>query len=438
VVKSGRLPDPEPQAFVSHIADAFLTTALRQAWILLPAANNAMELAAQLGARGWAVTRSCQSMGELLDAMSSTERGPELLFTGVRLPDGDAFELIRRLAARRHAPALFFVTRQQRAVIKAAVSLCEHYGLTVAGQALAPMNIELVLRQIELFRLRERRAASPRKLPPVPQIDQLEEFVLKDGVRAFLQPKLRLSSGQVVGFESLMRAIGPDGQIIHPQALIEPLAAAGLLPAATLQMFSQTVAFLRKCLDDGIAVGASVNVPLSLVSDREFCECIVEIVERVGLDPSWLTVEITESEAMSDLGEVIENTSRIRMYGFNLSIDDFGTAYSSFTQLTKIPFSELKIERSFITGIESDKSKQAVVSACALLGSRLGLNVVAEGIETLSELASVRESGCSEIQGYIVGRPLPAAHALAWIQSLDDQRFPLPDVDLLQSWAPSV
>jgi len=246
VVKSGRLPDPEPQAFVSHIADAFLTTALRQAWILLPAANNAMELAAQLGARGWAVTRSCQSMGELLDAMSSTERGPELLFTGVRLPDGDAFELIRRLAARRHAPALFFVTRQQRAVIKAAVSLCEHYGLTVAGQALAPMNIELVLRQIELFRLRERRAASPRKLPPVPQIDQLEEFVLKDGVRAFLQPKLRLSSGQVVGFESLMRAIGPDGQIIHPQALIEPLAAAGLLPAATLQMFSQTVAIFAQ------------------------------------------------------------------------------------------------------------------------------------------------------------------------------------------------
>ena len=115
---------------------------------------------------------------------------------------------------------------------------------------------------------------------------------------------------------------------------------------------------------------------------------------------------------------------------FNLSIDDFGTAYSSFTQLTKIPFSELKIERSFITGIESDKSMQAVVAACALLGNRLGLNVVAEGIETLSELSSVRDLGCTEIQGYLVSRPLAAAHALAWIRSLDDQRLAPPEVAL--------
>jgi EAL domain-containing protein (putative c-di-GMP-specific phosphodiesterase class I) len=423
---------------VSQIADAFLTTTVRQAWILLPAISNAPELAEQLGRRGWTVTRICQTMAEMLDVLASSPCGPELLFTGVRLPDGDAFELIRRLAALRKAPALFFVTRQQRAVIKAAISLCAHYGLQVAGQTDAPMKIESVLHQIELYRLRERRRPSPIVLAPAPDIAQLEDYVLKGGVRAFLQPKLRLSSGQVVGFESLMRAVGPDGRVVNPQSLIEPLAAAGLLPAATLQMFSQTVSFLRECLDDGIAVGASVNVPLSLVSDREFCECIVENVERAGLDPSWLTVEITESEAMSDLGEVIENTARIRMYGFNLSIDDFGTAYSSFTQLTKIPFSELKIERSFITGIESDKSKQAVVSACALLGSRLGLNVVAEGIETLSELAAVRESGCSEIQGFLISRPLPAAHALAWIRGLDDQRFDLPDVAQLQAWSPTL
>jgi EAL domain-containing protein (putative c-di-GMP-specific phosphodiesterase class I) len=423
---------------VSYIADAFLTTVVRQAWMLLPAIPNAPQLGEQLSQRGWTVTRSCQSMAELLQALSATDEDPELLFTGVRLPDGDAFELIRRLAARPRAPALFFVTRQQRAVTKAALSLCAHYGLQVAGLADAPMKIESVLHQVELFRLRERRTFEATALAPVPPIAQLEDYVLQGGVRAYLQPKLRLSSGQVVGFESLMRAVGPDGRVVSPQTLIEPLAAAGLLPAATLQMFSQTVDFLRDCLNDGIAVGASVNVPLSLVSDREFCECIVETVERAGLDPSWLTVEITESEAMSDVGEVIENTSRIRMYGFNLSIDDFGTAYSSFTQLTKIPFSELKIERSFITGIESDKSKQAVVSACALLGSRLGLNVVAEGIETLSELAAVRNSGCSEIQGYLVSRPLPAAHALAWIQGLDDQRFALPDVSQLAGWSPAL
>jgi len=423
---------------VNQLADAILATRLREVWILLPAIEQQGELCDRLAERGWTVTRRCATMAELLSALHGGGATPELLLTGVRLPDGDAFELIRRLAAQRHRPAIFFITRQQRAVVKAAISLCAHYGLPVAGQDEAPLRIERVLHQIDLFRLRQRRPGGLLPAPAALGIAELESYVLQGGVRAYLQPKLRIPGGQVVGFESLMRAIDPDGSIIHPISLIEPLAAAGLLPAATLQMFAQTVAFLSECLGDGIAVGASVNVPLSLVSDRQFCECIVDTVERAGLDPSWLTVEITESEAMSDLGEVIENTSRIRMYGFNLSIDDFGTAYSSFTQLTKIPFSELKIERSFISGIESDKSKQAVVAACALLGRRLGLNVVAEGIETLSELSAVLDAGCGEIQGYLVSRPMAAAHALAWIRSLDDQRYSLPDVAQLRAWSPAV
>jgi EAL domain-containing protein (putative c-di-GMP-specific phosphodiesterase class I) len=423
---------------MNQIVDGFLDARLRRVWILLPTLDEPGELCARLAERGWSVTRSCRTMAELLDALHAGEPTPELLLTGVRLPDGDAFELVRRLAAQRRQPAIFFVTRQQRAVVKAAVSLCAHFGLPVAGQAEAPMNIDAVLQQIELYRLRRRRPAAAPPPAAQPSIAELEQLVLQGGVRAYLQPKLRIPGGQVVGFESLMRAVAADGRVLQPLSLIEPLAAAGLLPAATLQMFSQTVAFLSECLGDGIAVGASVNVPLSLVSDRQFCECIVETVDQAGLDPSWLTVEITESEAMSDLGEVIENTSRIRMYGFNLSIDDFGTAYSSFTQLTKIPFSELKIERSFICGIESDKSKQAVVSACALLGRRLGLNVVAEGIETLSELSAVLEAGCNEIQGYLVSRPMPAMQALSWIRSLEDQRFTLPDTEQLRSWSPSV
>lgn len=426
---------------MNQLADGFLDIRLRQVWLLLPTIDDLGEICNRLAERGWSVTRSCRSMADVLEALHAGAAPPQLLITGVRLPDGDAFELVRRLAPLNRQPALFFVTRQQRAVLKAAVSLCAHYGLAVAGQVEAPMQIEAVLRQIDLFRLRQQRPApapAPQPATPALSIDELEQYVLQGGVRAYLQPKLRIPSGQVVGFESLMRAQAPDGRVIHPLSLIEPLAAAGLLPAATLQMFAQTVAFLRECLDDGIAVGASVNVPLSLVSDRQFCECIVETVEQAGLDPSWLTVEITESEAMSDLGEVIENTSRIRMYGFNLSIDDFGTAYSSFTQLTKIPFSELKIERSFIMGIETDKAKQAVVSACALLGRRLGLNVVAEGIETVSELGAVLDAGCSEIQGYLVSRPMPAHQALAWIRGLEDQRFPLPDTEQLRSWAPSV
>jgi EAL domain-containing protein (putative c-di-GMP-specific phosphodiesterase class I) len=423
---------------MTRLADAFLTTDLLQAWTLLPGLDESAALLEALGARGWAVSRSFTALGDVVDALKSTPTPPDLLITRVRLPDGDAFELIRRLAPMRNAPALFFVSRQQRAVVKAAHALCEAHAVRVAGHADMPLRLDAALPQFDAFRTVGRvRRQHAQRTAPLPVAD-LQALVDNGGIRAFMQPKMRLSSGRVTGFEALMRGIGPDGQVITPLQLIEPLGNAGLLLPATLQMFDQTIAFLMDCLNDGIAVGASVNVPLSLISDHHFCRKLVEGVEKAGLDPSWITVEITEDEAMSNPALVIENTARIRMFGFNLSIDDFGTAYSSFAQLTKIPFSELKIERTFISGIESDKSKQAVVAACALLGSRLGLEVVAEGVETVAELTAVREAGCSDIQGYLISRPIPVPAAAAWLRALDGERFAPVDDAALQSWVSSL
>ena len=128
---------------------------------------------------------------------------------------------------------------------------------------------------------------------------------------------------------------------------------------------------------------------------------------------------------MADLATVIENTARIRMLGFNLSIDDFGTAYSSLMQLSQIPFSELKIERNFVAGIAGDPVRQAIVRSCAELGAALGLHVVAEGVETRDEMACVQRLGCSHVQGYLASRPLPAQVALQWLRELPQGRLVL-------------
>ena len=119
----------------------------------------------------------------------------------------------------------------------------------------------------------------------------------------------------------------------------------------------------------------------------------------------------------------LENTARIRMHGFNLSIDDFGTAYSSLMQLSRIPFSELKIERAFVSGIDRDTGKQAIVRSCAQLGRSLGLHVVAEGVETREEYEAVGRLGCTEVQGWLIGKPMPVAQAVEWLRALPDQRF---------------
>ena len=130
------------------------------------------------------------------------------------------------------------------------------------------------------------------------------------------------------------------------------------------------------------------------------------------------TLEITESDAMEDLAHVIENTARIRMLGFNLAIDDFGIAYSSLSQLSNIPFSELKVDRAFVQDIHLDPRKQAIVRGCAALGRCLDLDVVAEGVETVDELAAVVAAGCTRVQGYLVAKAMPPAVMSAWLGAL--------------------
>jgi EAL domain-containing protein (putative c-di-GMP-specific phosphodiesterase class I) len=406
----------------------------RQAWILLPEIPGAEELGRALAAGGWENPRLFRTVNEVLGALTKAEAGPEVLVTRIRLPDGDAFGLIRRLAGTRKAPGIFLVSRQQHAVLNAALALCDAYGLQVAGHVdgksdskdgAAMPDLSSVLPQLEAFHACRQKRLSPRETTARLELPDLEELIVHGGIRAFLQPKVRLRTGQVVGFESLMRARALDGSTVGAHQLIAPLADGGLLPAATLQVFDQTISFLRECRGGNFPVCASVNVPLSLISDLQFCEHIVERVEAAAVDPAWMTLEITESEAMSDPAEVIENAARIRMYGFNLSIDDFGTAYSSFSHLTKIPFSELKIERAFVHGAGSDKAKHAVVAACAQLGRRLGLDVVAEGVESRTDLEVVREAGCTDIQGYLVCRPMAGFQALTWLRELENQRFVL-------------
>lgn len=376
------------------------------------------------GAEVAAVVHDVHGIKRLL---SGPQPMPQLLVTGLRFVDGDGFQLMRLLARRPDAPALFVVSRQQRAVIRAAINLAAACGLALAGVAELPTPAEEITRQVLAYR-RPAPVQQPAAAAPVPELcrEELLDLLDSDVLQPWMQPKLRLATGEIIGFEALMRAHDADGGLVMPDRLVAALQRHHLLDQATLHMARRTVDFVATCLGEGMAVSASINVSMQSLSNLAFCQELAAAVDHVQLDPSWITIEITETDAMADLASVIENTGRIRMLGFNLAIDDFGTAYSSFFQLSRIPFSELKIERAFIHGLEADRSKQGIVKACAMLGASLGMHVVAEGVETADELAHVREAGCTEVQGWFVARPMPAARALAWLRELPEQRFVVP------------
>jgi EAL domain-containing protein (putative c-di-GMP-specific phosphodiesterase class I) len=395
----------------------------RCAWLLIRDPGEARALEFALAAEGWQVGAVAHTLGALHTLIGRGDAAPALIVTGVRFDDGDALRLIRSLARRGWRSALYIASRQQRAVIKAAVALAEACGVSVAGFTERPADAAAIARHLAGY-VPPPDTAPQRRTAPVPLgKDELLELLDRGALHPWMQPKLRIASGEITGFEALLRANDAEGRLVMPDRLVSALTAHGLLDQATMHMARQTVEFVAACLAEGMAVSASVNVSMQSLSNLAFCQELERTAAHVDLDPSWITIEITETDAMGDMSTVIENTARIRMHGFNLSIDDFGTAYSSLMQLSRIPFSELKIERAFVSGIDRDAGKQAIVRSCAQLGRSLGLHVVAEGVETREEYEAVGRLGCTEVQGWLIGKPMPVAQAVEWLRALPDQRF---------------
>lgn len=393
--------------------------AVQTCWIVLRSEQRRAALTALLESAGWEVQGQWDHPAAACAALEAMP-GPEVLVTGLHFDGGDALPLLRQLGRRQPGAGLYVLSSQQRAVIQAAVTLAEVCGLRIIGTAEEPASGEAVVETLREFQAKPHDLGRPHR-PQLPGLTALRRMVAERRLQAWLQPQLRLVSWEIARFEALMRGIDDEGRVVTPDRLVPALMAAGLLEDATLQMLDQTAAFISSALDHGMSLSGSVNISLSTLSDPAFCLELPRLLDTHGLDPSWITLEVTETDAMAEIDEVVENAARIRMLGFNLAIDDFGTAYSSLTQLMAIPFSELKLDRSFVRDADRDVRRRAIVGACASLGASLGLQVVAEGVETDSELRTVFSCGCTHVQGYRVARPLPAEQLLPWLNNLKDQ-----------------
>jgi EAL domain-containing protein (putative c-di-GMP-specific phosphodiesterase class I) len=161
----------------------------------------------------------------------------------------------------------------------------------------------------------------------------------------------------------------------------------------------------------------SVNLSVASLTDVTFAERITQVVREENLDPAHMVLEVTESLATSDLAATLENLSRLRIKGFGLSLDDYGTGYSSMQRLTRVPFTEIKVDGAFVKAAPSDAHAHAMVESSLELGRKLKLDVVAEGVETRIEWDLLLTMGCPVAQGYYIGRPMEAAELLEWARA---------------------
>jgi EAL domain-containing protein (putative c-di-GMP-specific phosphodiesterase class I) len=222
------------------------------------------------------------------------------------------------------------------------------------------------------------------------------------------QPKISVKTGEITGAEALLRWTHPTRGPVSPAQFIPVAEECGLIVPIGNWVLREACRQARAWVDAGVPLGSmAVNVSAMEFRNENFLQGVFNILEKTGLDPRLLELELTESVMMKHAESTESIFKALRARGIQLAVDDFGTGYSSLSYLRKFPIDALKIDRSFVHEIATDPDKAAIVSTIINMGQNLKLRVVAEGVETQEELTFLRDHKCDESQGYFFSRPVP-------------------------------
>ena len=258
-------------------------------------------------------------------------------------------------------------------------------------------------------------ALKPAARDQLSLLGELRHAVEHDELRLFYQPKIELPTGRVAGAEVLLRWQHPTRGLLYPVDFIPFAEQTGFIRRLTRWTLDHAIAQGARWRNSGSALALAVNISADDIGDVRLDSRIACLLTRHQLPPQLLTVELTESGFIEDPTRALRMLDAISALGVSLSIDDFGTGYSSLSHLARMPVHEVKIDRSFVQGLESDPEFAPVVRSAIDMGHGLGLKVVAEGIETEAAAARLREFGCDVGQGYLYAKPMPLEAFEAWL-----------------------
>jgi EAL domain-containing protein (putative c-di-GMP-specific phosphodiesterase class I) len=336
----------------------------------------------------------------------------DVIICDLNMPGMDGIEFLRHLAARQHAPAVILISGEAESILNTAVRLGRAHGLWVIGAMTKPFRLapfSALLQQLGGNR-EGTHGLSFEPLTP----EEIRAGLRGDAVELVFQPKVSAGNGMLNGVETFLRWRAADGGLKGPGAVIPIAEASGLINEVTEQVFQKAMVQCAAWRAAGYDFTIAVNVSMYDLDRYDFPEFIVGTAASYGVDPASIMLEVTESQIMSNVIKPLEVLSRLRLKGVGLSIDDYGTGASSMQQLKRVPFTELKIDREFVTGACEDGAARAMLTSSIGLGKDLGLRVVAEGVETEAEWRLVARRGVDLVQGYYVARPMSAAQFDAW------------------------
>jgi EAL domain-containing protein (putative c-di-GMP-specific phosphodiesterase class I)/ActR/RegA family two-component response regulator len=349
---------------------------------------------------------------EALEYMATYGAQIGLVICDLQMPGMDGMELLRHIGESVHKPAVIISSATESRIVSSVELMVKAVGLNVLGSLPKPVSLEA------MNRLLDRHMHAPAVVPlanrVVLQPADVDRAFEAGEFEPYFQPKVSLASGKLVGVEALCRWMHPEHGVLRPADFLPLLESQNKLAQLTQTVIASAIRHAADWKKNGSALTVNVNLSLSAIDNVSLCEETLALLSANDMKPADLTFEIVETAAMTDVGRTLEIMSRLRLNGFGLSIDDFGTGYSSFEQLSRIPFTELKIDRSFVHGAARAPRLGALVRSCIDLAARLNLNVVAEGVEAEEDWEFLANVGANEAQGYFIATPMAGSRLLSW------------------------
>lgn len=351
---------------------------------------------------------------EALSLLSSGSFTPDLLIVDLEMPTMDGPELLLALHNAEIDIPIIVVSSRERVLIDSVQEMGGFLGLRVLRALQKPLQLNVLSDALNgagdaaALRARDQTLAVDAK--------SLAAAIEDEKIIVHYQPKADLRTGLMRGAEALARWKHPELGFVPPDQFIQMAERHQLIYPLTLSVMNQAMLQAAAWQSRGLHFPLAINLSPLLLERVDLPQEIAAMAEGHGLPPDTIVFEITESSLVAQPGVALSVLARLRLKGFGLSIDDYGTGFSSMRQLARIPFTELKIDRSFVRGASQRDSLQVILHSAVDMANQLGLTSVAEGVETIEEWRLLQRYGCTLAQGWLIAKAMPGEEIGPWVK----------------------
>lgn len=331
----------------------------------------------------------------------------DVMLIDLEMPQMNGVELLRSIAKQQLCQTVIITSAKDALLLNSVATMAEADGLQVLGTLAKPLNKELLSLCLSRRKAEVWPADFERKTPVFDQ-KLLQKAISEQQFSLCYQPIADMSSGQITAVEALARWSQPELGMIRPDVFIAAAEQWGLINELTLLLLDKALKQLQQWHDSGLVVQLSFNLSPVSLSDSTFVQQLQHKVRHAGIKPQCICFEVTETQDFTQVSAAIESLANLRLAGFGIAIDDYGTGFANAQQLSRIPATRLKLDRSLTNGVSERPQQRLVLENTIQLAHKLGLTLIGEGVEKLADAMVIKRCGINLVQGYLYHKPLTA------------------------------